>query len=233
MTTIAIPHIELTELPDLVHDYLERALPDGAVAAGRVRLTQEGIIQRKFDGNELPFHATEEIDVAEVAFAWEARVRLSKGLPRLHVVDRFADAEGSLRATLLGFPVSRGTGEETSVGEAMRYLAELPWAPHAMLNPRLHWNVVDEAIVEVETQVGDTTASIAFRFDLNGDVLAAFGHRPHREGRQTELRPWVGLYSVYEVLGGVRIPTHAEVHWTLPDGPFTYFRANVTGLELL
>ena len=29
-----------------------------------------------------------------------------------------------------------------------------------------------------------------------------------------------------------RLPTRAEVSWELPDGPFTYFRAQVTGLEL-
>ena len=34
------------------------------------------------------------------------------------------------------------------------------------------------------------------------------------------------------VLGGVRIPTRAEVHWTLPDGPFTHFQATITAVEL-
>ena len=232
MTTIAIPHIELTELPDLVHNYLERALPDAAAPA-RVRLTQEGTIQRKLDGNALPFHATEEIDVAEIAFAWEASVRLSKALPRLHVVDRFAGGEGSFGAKVLGVPVARGKGDELAIGQAMRYLAELPWAPHAMLNPLLTWHVIDDAIVEVETRIGSDDASVALRFNEAGDVIAAFSHRPHREGKTFEVRPWMGLYSGYETLRGIRIPTKAEVHWTLPDGPFTYFRATVTGLELL
>ena len=57
---------------------------------------------------------------------------------------------------MLGVPVSRGKGEETAIGEAMRYLAELPWAPPAMLNPQLHWHVIDEAIVEVETRSAPT-----------------------------------------------------------------------------
>jgi Family of unknown function (DUF6544) len=232
MNTIATPHIELRKLPDRVHDYLARVLPEGGATPSRVRLTQEGTIQRKVDGNPLPFHAVEEIDVHEVAFSWEAGVRLSKILPRLHVVDRFAGGKGFFRATMLGVPVSRGVGEETSIGEAMRYLAELPWAPYAMLNPQLHWHVIDESIVEVETRVGSETASIAIRFNEAGDVIAAFGHRPHREGKRFEPRSWVGLYSDYQELGGVRIPTRGEVHWTLPDGPFRYFRGTITGVEL-
>ena len=41
-------------------------------------------------------------------------------------------------------------------------------------------------------------------------MIAAFGHRPHREGKTFEPRPWIGLYSGYEELGGIRIPTHGR-----------------------
>jgi hypothetical protein len=34
------------------------------------------------------------------------------------------------------------------------------------------------------------------------------------------------------VIGGVRIPTRAEVRWELPDGAFTYWRGTVTSLEI-
>ena len=233
MNTIAIPHIELTELPDLVHSYLERALPDGGATPSRVRLTQEGTIQRKVDGNPLPFHAIEEIDVDTIALllggerppvegpaapACRRPVRRRRGvLPGDH-------------ARRAGFPRH---GRGASIGEAMRYLAELPWAPHAMLNPQLHWHVIDESIVEVETRVGSETASIAIRFNEAGDVIAAFGHRPHREGKRFEPRSWVGLYSGLprsSAASGSR--RSGEVHWTLPDGPFRYFRGTITGVEL-
>jgi len=34
------------------------------------------------------------------------------------------------------------------------------------------------------------------------------------------------------VLGGVRVPTRAEVRWDLPDEPFVYFRGQLTELAL-
>ena len=33
-------------------------------------------------------------------------------------------------------------------------------------------------------------------------------------------------------LGGVRIPTTAEVRWELEDGPFTYFRGRITSFAI-
>jgi hypothetical protein len=34
------------------------------------------------------------------------------------------------------------------------------------------------------------------------------------------------------VVGGVRIPTHGEVWWELPNGPFTYWRGTITSVQL-
>jgi len=37
--------------------------------------------------------------------------------------------------------------------------------------------------------------------------------------------------TTYAELGGVRVPTVAEVAWELADGPFTYFSARVEAVE--
>jgi Family of unknown function (DUF6544) len=229
MATITTPQFEL---PELVHEYLQRVLPASARDATTVRLAQRGTIRLKPDGRDLAFRAVEELSSRDVAFSWEAKVRIAP-LLALRVVDGLDDGEGSLKTTLLGVAVVRSRGDDTSVGEAMRYLAELPWVPQAILaNRHLHWSVVDERIVEVDAPVAGTTASIGFRFDEQGDVRAAFGHRPHLEGKKTVVRPWIGLYSDYAEIGGIRIPTRAEVHWELPDGPLTYFRGEIVGVEL-
>jgi len=59
---------------------------------------------------------------------------------------------------------------------------------------------------------------------------AAAGARP-REGDVP--RPWGGEFRDYVVLGGVRIPVRGEVYWHLPEGRFTYWRGQVTSLEVL
>jgi hypothetical protein len=36
-----------------------------------------------------------------------------------------------------------------------------------------------------------------------------------------------GGFGEYEVVGGIRVPTRAEVRWKLSDGPFVYWRGTI------
>jgi hypothetical protein len=128
----------------------------------------------------------------------------------------------------------RARGKEISEGEAYRYLAELPWVPHAILaNRRLEWRELDAHAVEVATRVGSARPAVKVEFDAAGDIVGTrCDARPYREGRTSASRPWAGTFGDYAVIGGVRIPTRAEVRWELPDGAFTYWRGTVTSLEI-
>jgi hypothetical protein len=41
------------------------------------------------------------------------------------------------------------------------------------------------------------------------------------------------VFSGYDELGGILIPTRAEVRWELRDGPFTYWIGEVTAVDLI
>jgi hypothetical protein len=79
----------------------------------------------------MAFRATEDFAVDRVGFSWRARFPIVGPLA-MTVVDGFADGAGKLRVSLFGIPLQTQAGPETNVGEAMRYLAELAWAPHAI-----------------------------------------------------------------------------------------------------
>jgi hypothetical protein len=178
------------------------------------------------------FEAEQRLAVREVAFRWRARFPLLGPLA-LGVVDRFEAGEGALEVRL-GVPLSRGRGPEIALGQALRYLAELPWVPHAIgANPALEWREPGPGSVEVATVVGGARAALTMEIDRHGDVLAVgCDARPRKEGRRFVARPWSGTYSGHADLGGVRIPTRAEVRWELPEGPFVYWRGTVTALAL-
>jgi hypothetical protein len=118
--------------------------------------------------------------------------------------------------------------------EAMRYLAELPWVPHAIVaNRELEWRELDSAIVEVATRVASARVAVRLHFDAAGDVLgAAADARPRQVGKTTVDTPFSGRFGEPQVVGGLRVPTTGEVAWEQPDGPFTYFRGRLTGLEI-
>ena len=217
----------MTALPPAIRRYVDRA--HAVEPAQQVRVTQVGEMWLKPGGRALRFQAVEDFAVAEVAFEWRARFRF------LRVVDRFAAGDGLLEARLLGLlPVMRQTGPELAVGEALRYLAELVWAPHAMLsNASLEWRELDERHVEVATQVGSTRAAVRLELDAGGDVVGArVDDRPRAEGKEVVRRPWVGSFGDYAVVDGIRLPTHGEVRWELPEGPFTYWRGTIRSVEV-
>jgi hypothetical protein len=189
---------------------------------------------QKPDGRALRFTAVEELAVGEVAFSWRARFRVAP-LLSLHVHDWYRAGEAALEGRLLGFPVLRSRGPEVTKGEAMRYLAELPWVPHAMAaNPELEWRELDDTTVEVATVVASSRLAVRLHFDTPGDVVASSAEdRPRAAGKGAVDTPFRGEFGDYRMLGGVRVATTAEVAWKLPEGWFTYFRGRVTGLERL
>ena len=101
--------------------------------------------------------------------------------------------------SFFGIPLRSLTGPETNVGEAMRYLSELPWAPHAMsANRDLSWREVNARTVEVCMSLDGSTAAVALSFDDAGDIIRATGMRPFRVGKAFVPTPWGGDYSNYK-----------------------------------
>jgi uncharacterized protein DUF6544 len=173
-------------------------------------------------GRALRFTAVEELESRRVAFSWRARFPFG-----LRVFDGYDGKDGRLDVRLLGVPVQRQRGQEITEGEILRYLAELPWVPPAKeLNNELEWRNVDERTVDVAAK------GLTVRLDLdpNGDVVRASSGLRRYQGKPT---PWVGEYSAYETLGGMRLPTAAEVWWELETGRYVYWAGRVTSAEAL
>lgn len=222
------------ELPALLRSYLERSLPGDRPLPRRVRITQEGEMWQKPGGHAMRFTAVEEFAVGRVAFAWRARFPLVP-LVATRAVDEYADGDGQLVARLLGIPVMRQRGPETAAGEALRYLAELPWAPQAIAaNRELQWRELDGDDIEVATAVAGKRLPVRFQFDAAGDIVrASTDVRPRSVGKTFVTTPWSGTFGDYQVFNETRIPTRAEVSWDLAEGPFIYWRGRVTSLELV
>jgi hypothetical protein len=218
-------------LPEAIARHLEQVLPERGSTPERIRLTQRGEMVQKPGGRRLDFTAVEELGVRSVDFEWRAAFGPNP-LVRMIVVDRYRGGEGSLSAKVWGLiPAARSSGPDADRGEAMRYLAELPWVPHAIAsNPELSWRELDDGSVEVATLVGGRAASVNLSFDDEGLIRAASGIRPRLAGRTAIDTPFAGSFGDYVELGGIRVPGSAEVSWELPEGPFTYWRGELTSL---
>jgi hypothetical protein len=111
--------------------------------------------------------------------------------------------------------------ENISKGEAMRYLAELPWLPQAMVaNQELEWRQIDDRTVEVATRFQEGRLEVFLHFDAKGDIVVSTADaRPRDVGGRAVDTPFRGDFRDYAVLGGVRAPTTARGELGAAGGP--------------
>ena len=76
--------------------------------------------------------------------------------------------------------------------------------------------------------VASARAAVLMEFDRAGDIVrTSCPDRPRHVGRTWSPTPWGDDFGDYALLGGMRMPTSAEVWWELPGGRFTYWRGRV------
>ncbi|AXX98749.1 DUF6544 family protein [Profundibacter amoris] len=219
-----------TGLPDIVSAFAQRAGVRQDMLARSVYLVQHAEIRMRRGGEWQPLKARQSISIAQAGFAWEAQQFVGP-FTKIRILDAYSNGEGQLQARFLGsIPLANETGQELNRSELMRYLAELPWAPDAILgNLALQWTVLNPGKVEVSLEHPDGRVSVNLLFDSAGDIVEMQAkYRPVRESDGTVvLRDWRGLFSRYGQLGNRRIPRKGEVGY-LYDGVYeAYWRGDI------
>lgn len=217
-------------IPAVVQQWVERAVGSYPRTPESVRIIQIGDIWRAPGAQPLHFRAVEELATHTTAFSWRATFPLAPFVAvRIH--DGLDEHRAWMDGHVLGVPFMRHRSPSIRLAATLRYLAELAWAPHAAIaNRALRWRQVDTRIVEVSLETAGDPA-VTYTFDTSGDIAEVTAPSRPRDGDGP--RPWGGRFGSYAVVGGLRIPTTADVWWDLPAGRFTYFRCAVTGAALL
>lgn len=201
--------------------------------ATRASLTQHGSLREAPSDRWRRFSAHQHIRLRETAFEWRASMR---PFGAISVVDALTDGVPNLEVRLFRcIRLARVSGSDAaSRGELIRYLAELPWAPDAMLaNRGLAWTVVDDRTIRVGASLGTVHAEVEFVLDSAGRVQTASAHgRPRREGDQFVERPWQGRFSGYRQHQGRVLPFRGEVGWVLDGQAFTAWKGRIDSWTL-
>jgi hypothetical protein len=219
-------------LPDIVRSFAERAVSSTAAPA-TVRLHQNGEMRNGPNNRWRSLTATQTIAVRQPGFVWLARMRIGSLFPAT-ILDAYGDEIGLLEVRLFdSVRLARISGPDLSRGELMRYLAELPWAPHAILHNRhLSWHELNRDTVEVSAPCVGGSAKVRLLFEAGDIAGIEADDRPRAAAGRTIPTPWRGHFFDYRTIGGCRIPTRAVVSWVLDDGPFDCWRGTITHYEL-
>ncbi|WP_256300670.1 DUF6920 family protein [Haloarchaeobius salinus] len=220
----------LSDLPSPVRRYFDAVLAPERALPRTARLHQQGSFLL---GDEWrPMTATQHVTVDPPGFVWDASIHAAPLVP-VRVVDAYEGGAGSLRALALGVvPVATApSNPEMDRSELLRYLAEGPWVPSALLPSNgVAWEPVDENRAKATIVDGSTAASLVFHFDDAGLVERVTAERRYRQ-EDDDFLPWTGHFGEYEWHDGVRVPTEARVEWETSTGASPYWRARVTAVE--
>jgi hypothetical protein len=130
--------------------------------------------------------------------------------------------------------VKKATGTEFDIGELQRYLASLPLCPPALLNHvALEWTASGSGGLRLRDRSDPNGAMVELEIAEDGCPLACRADRPRGIGMDTGTCPWIATGSQFREQEGMRVATHLEAAWQLPEGLFTYIRGEVTSFTFL
>ena len=219
---------ELDGLPAPVQRYFRAVLKDGQALiasatfefTGRFNLSATGGAQWK------PFASTQRAVTHRPGFLWNGRVQMLSGLA-VRVHDSYIGGVGTLHAAMLGLITVAEVqgGGEIARGELMRYFAEMPWYPTALLPSQgVHWQAVDDRSARATLVDGQIILSLLFRFDDAGLISSVHADsRGAGVGEDRVMLPWVCSVAHYQWRSGMLVPTHGEAAWIRPEGQRPYF----------
>lgn len=223
----------LSRLPGAVYDLAIRLGVKPQDNPSSVRLTQTGRMKRDLRSEAwMKFTASQTISTRCCEFEWRARAG-PFGL--ISARDALVNGEGQFDILAFGFiPLARAEHTHALVrGELMRYLAEIAWAPHAILhNPELRWQVVDAETLSVGAGTDETACEVVFSLDGDGRIAGAYASdRPRSATAPTLPTPWRGRFSEYHAHDGLWVPSAGEVAWEIDGQQVSYWRGRLEHWE--
>lgn len=203
-------------LPGAVAALAARSGAGSAVAARRVRFTQAGRMRSGPGGRWMDFRARQTVVLGENSFSWKAR---SGPFGVLEIEDSLDGGRGRLVVRAFGLvPLLRApAGRDLDRGELMRYVAELAWAPDAMLlNRALRWNALSERVFAVSAGPAENAATVMLECDDAGRIVTVTApDRPMFANGKYCATPWFGRFCEYRRHAGYCLPFRAEVGWDI------------------
>ncbi len=224
---------EIEGLPEPVRRYFRAVLKDGQPIIAAADLQMAGTINMATAGEQWkPFTSQQRVVTLRPGFIWNAAITMFPGVPA-RVVDSYMAGQGALDAKLLGLFTVANTqgGGELARGEFLRWFAETPWYPTALLPSQgVRWQAVDSSSASATINDGPISLTLHFSFNAEGLIAAARADaRGAGVGKDMVMvmLPWECTFSDYQPQHGMLIPMAGEAAYLRPNGRASYFVGKV------
>ena len=224
---------ELEGLPEPVQRYFKYVLKDGQEHIKFVRLKQVGEFRMKENQPWMPIKAEQYFTTEDPAFIWRAKLSI---LPFVWVEarDMYYQGKGNMLIKVLStITVADAAGSEMDISSLIRFLAEAPWFPTALLpSDYIEWKEIDSNSAQVVIKDNGYTASGIFTFNEKGEIIKFVTNDRYIEADGKYFKEqWGGYYRNYQEIEGMKIPIEGEVEWNLSDKDLQYAKLKITDIQ--
>ncbi len=214
---------DLAGMPAPVRRYVAASGAVGRPVPRGVRVVCDAVMRRK--PGEAGMRSTcEQVN----GFARTHRLFLMKarmfGLP-VRALHLYQGDAATFQVRLAGLAtIVNMAGDGISRGETVTVLNDLcVFAPGALTDPRLAWEVVDDRTAAVMFTNGRWTVRATLLFNERDELVDFWSDdRPESVDGGLVARRWSTPLSDYRVIDGMRLPTRGLAVYARPEGPFTY-----------
>lgn len=223
--TSIVTESDVADLPAPVRKYLRLTGTIGRPRVHNYRLRFRGRIRSAPDAAWMPFVANQQSFADEPARLFLMRARMF-GLP-VNVFHRLVDGRATMQVKIAGvIPMVDASGEVMDRSEAMTLFNDMCLlAPATLLDKNIVWEDVDATTVRARFTSRTQTIAATLVFSDDGlltNFISDDRSRSSPGGKVfTRLRFSTPVRD-YRDFGTVRLASHGDARWSLPEGEFTY-----------
>jgi hypothetical protein len=224
---------DLEGLPEPVETYFKYALRNGQEDVQFARLKQTGVFKSQEAGEWNYMEAEQYFATEDPAFVWFARMRAAP-LIWIGAMDTYSGGKGNMIIKFFSaLTVRSATSKEINISEMVRYFAEAPWFPTALLpSSYVEWEELDNTRARVTLTAHGLSATGVFHFNERGQIEKFVTYDRYREsGGRYYREQWTGYYKDYKEFAGMRIPTKVEAEWNLENWDFKYISVSLKDVQ--
>ena len=224
---------QIKNLPEPVKRYFTHPLEEGQHYVSYIKLKHTGEFRQGENQKWMSIEGQEYFTTETPGFIWIGKISL---LPLVWItgVDKYLEGRGTFQIKIMSiFTIADDpTGKELDESELMRWLAEAPLFPTALLpSSYLHWEPVDSDSAKAIIDYGRTRVEALFHFDKKGEIVQMNADRYRAVDNSFVKEKWLGHYSNYAVTKNILVPWDIEVSWNSEVGNFTYAKFKIKEIQ--
>jgi hypothetical protein len=229
-----ISETDLACVPPSVQRYLLAAGVVGRPRVRNYRVTFSGRIRSAPGSRWMPFTAIQHSFVNPPARLFLMRATLF-GFP-VRAFHQYVEGRARMRVTACGLlPLVDASGPELDRSETVTLFNDMCLlAPATLLDAPVQWEQVDCRTVDAAFTNGDHTISATLVFAKDGrltNFVSDDRSRASADGKTlTRLQFSTPVRSCRD-FAAVRLASHGDARWALPEGPFTYGEFDIRSID--